>query len=79
MNNAPVTDQSPNYREQVLLDVAQDNGLLPHEAKSLPAVLDAFCRKLSMNQSETLWRLTTNKELASYAAGIARKVAIPDD
>jgi len=74
-----MTDQSLNYREQVLLDVAQNNGLLPHEAKSLPAVLDACCRKLSLKQSEMLWHLTKNKEVASYAADVARKVAIPDD
>lgn len=79
MSNEHVTDQALNYREQVLLDVAQDNGLLPHEAKSLPAVLDACCRKLSIEQSEMLRHLTTNEELASYAAGVARKVAIPDD
>lgn len=74
-----MTDQSLNNREQVLLDVAQNNGLLPHEAKSLPAVLDAFCRKLNMNQSEILRGLTTNVALARYAASVARRVAIPDD
>jgi hypothetical protein len=71
-----MTDQSLTYREQVLLNVAQDNGLFPFEAKVLPTIVDAICRKMGMSESDTLWHLATNKELASYASGIARDCGI---
>jgi len=72
-------DQSLTHREQVLLEVAQSNGLFPREAKVLPAIVDAICRKMSMSESDTLWHLADNKALASYASGVAREVAITQE
>jgi len=71
-----MTDRNLTYREQVLLDVAQSHGLFPSEAKVLPVLLDAIGRKLQLDESETLWHLSTNKELSAYAASVARDVAL---
>ena len=71
-----MTDQDLTYREQVLLEIAQANGLFPSEAKVLPVLLDAIGRNLHLDESETLWHLSTNKELARYAASVARDVAL---
>ena len=71
-----MTDRNLTYREQVLLELAQANGLFPSEAKVLPMLLDAIGRNLQLDESETLWHLSTNKELSAYAASVARDVAL---
>ena len=71
-----MTDRDLTYREQVLLEIARANGLFPSEANVLPVLLDAIGRKLQLDESETLWHLSTNKELSAYAASVARDIAL---
>jgi DNA polymerase III psi subunit len=39
-------------------------------------MLDVMIKKLSMSESEVLWNLSTNEELSSYAASVARDVSL---
>jgi len=67
------------HREQVLLGLAEQYAMFPSEAKVLPTMLDVMVKKLSMPESEVLWHLSTNDELAKYAVSVARDVALTSE
>jgi len=71
-----MTNTNITYRESVLLNIAEKYCLFPSEAAMLGAILKSMKGKLSMSESEVLWHLSTNEELASYAASVARDVAL---
>jgi len=71
MNNDNIS-----YRESVLLGIAKKHCLFTNEAATLGAILDSMKGKLNMSESEVLWHLSTNEELAEYAASVACDVAL---
>jgi len=71
-----MTDSTLSYRQQVLFDIAKAHCLFAPEARTLSTIVDSFCSKSGMSESEMLWQLSTNQELAHYAASVARDVAL---
>lgn len=70
------THAKMTHREQVLLNLAEQYALFPCEAKVLPTMLNVIKKKLSMPESEVLWHLSTNRELAGYAISVVRDVVL---